>query len=237
MCSSMQQQRSRRSLSMFHGVTTITGFGAIPLLVPLLGPGYPEKSRNNAALLLCFLANSADNSSAIGAAGAIPPLARMLLDPGSSTHQRYNAAEVLARLSDNAENAGKIAAAGAIRPLVQLDPETPEDVQFWGCLGLSILAQHAVENAAAIADAGAIPRLVQLLGSCSSVRVQAASAQVLSDLCQTLRSNQLDAVVETAAGAISRLVKLLRRDSISEVPLVVALGALGLLADLGQSYI
>jgi hypothetical protein len=94
-----------------HTHSTIIQCGAISLLVPMLESGYPSKLRNNAAFALVQLASSADNNRvAIGAAGAIPPLARMLLDPGSSTNQRYNAAEVLARL----ENAASIAGAGAI---------------------------------------------------------------------------------------------------------------------------
>jgi hypothetical protein len=62
-----------------HFLAAIVAVGAIPLLVPLLGPGSPAEVQELAAIILTMLAGSTDaNRVAIAAAGASPLLLQLM---------------------------------------------------------------------------------------------------------------------------------------------------------------
>jgi hypothetical protein len=128
--------------------------GAIPLLVPLLGPGSPAEVQELAAGILAYLAQGADaNKVAIAAAGAISLLVH-LMGPSSPVMVQVHAT-ALSTLAINDENAAQIASAGAIPLLVQfLDPGGgPPAAMAAAALGL--LAVHSEDAATVAAGAAA----------------------------------------------------------------------------------
>jgi hypothetical protein len=61
-----------------HLQAAIVAVGAIPLLVPLLGPGSPAEVHEDAAYILWCLSLMSDNVATIAAACAIPLLVQLL---------------------------------------------------------------------------------------------------------------------------------------------------------------
>jgi hypothetical protein len=81
-----------------NAAVAIFAAGAIPLLVPLLGPGIPGIAQHAAAGVLGRLTYSLGNAAAIAAAGAIPPL---LLATEGSLH-----ASQMVRSDERSSNIG-----------------------------------------------------------------------------------------------------------------------------------
>jgi hypothetical protein len=148
-----------------HFRAAIVAVGAIPLLVPLLGPGSPAEVQQGATFILwCVSLISENVVVTIADAGAIPLLLQ-LLKPGSPADVQDNASRALANLAAIEDHAVTIASAGAIPLLVQMmAPSSPVMVQVASVRAIYTLARHA-GNAASIAVSGAIPLLVQFLDS------------------------------------------------------------------------
>jgi hypothetical protein len=196
----------------FHFQAAVVAVGAIPLLVPLLGPGSPADVQELAAGILGMLSETADdNRVAVAAAGAVPLLVQ-LMGPGSPVMVQVCAVQLTAFLADNTEIAARIAAAGAIPLLVQfLDPGDgpPAIMQEISAQTLGFLAEND-KDAVTVASAGAIPLLVQLLKPGSlSANVQHDASRTLT----VLAANSDNAVTIATAGAIPPLAQLLRSDA------------------------
>ncbi|KAG1666698.1 hypothetical protein FOA52_013610 [Chlamydomonas sp. UWO 241] len=182
-------------------------------LVHDLQPSMMHFTQERAARRLRDLANSsAQNQSAIAAAGAIPPLVRILCC------RRYAgdtmvvtvlcaAAGALGCLAEShAQIQATIAAAqnqATIPRLVQL--LGPQSLPFHeaAARALRSLAYSNAENQTAIAAAGAIPPLVQMLGPQSLGHVKLAAVRALEGLAVDHAQNQATIVT---AGAIPRLL-------------------------------
>jgi hypothetical protein len=201
-----------------HFLAAIVAVGAIPLLVPLLGPGSPAEVQELAAIILTMLAGSTDaNRVAIAAAGA-SPLLLQLMGPASPVKVQVCAANAISVLARNVENASSISAAGAIPRLVQfLDPGDgpPALMQGMAAATLGRLSVHA-EDAVTIAAAGAIPLLVPLKPG------PRAEVQNAAFALWRLAANSENAVTIAAAGAIPPLAQLLRSDADDAIKSIAA---------------
>jgi hypothetical protein len=190
-----------------HIRAAIVAVGAIPLLVPLLGPGSPSEVQQDAAFVLGRLSEISENVVTLASAGAIPLLVQLLM-PGSTADVQEIAARTLANIACD-DYVVTIASAGAIPLMIQLmTPSSPVMVQVSTVFALSALARHA-GNAASIAAAGAIPLLVQFLdpGDGPPAAMQGVAAGTL----HLLAVNAEDAAtIAASVGAIPLLVQLLK---------------------------
>jgi hypothetical protein len=201
-----------------HFQAAIVAVGAIPLLVPLLGPGSPADVQELAAKILANLTHH-DADNRIAASGAIPLLVQ-LLGPGSPVMVQVYAVELTMALAVDTEIAARIAAEGAIPLLVQfLDPGDgpPALMQGMAAQTLGRIAAND-KDASAIASAGAIPLLVLILKHGSLVDVQQMPGRRAPCWCAAwaltiLAANSGNAVIIAAAGAIPPLAQLLRSDA------------------------
>jgi hypothetical protein len=202
----------------FHFQAAIVAVGAIPLLVPLLGPGSPAEVQRDAAYILWRLSLMSENVVTIAAAGAIPLLVQLLKTGTTAVLQ--DAALTLSNLAVNDDYLVTIASYGAIPHLVQLmAPSSPVLLQVFAVRAIYALARHS-GNAVIIAAAGAIPLLVQFLdpGDGPPAGMQYLAAATL----RCLAMNAKDAATITSAGAVPLLVQLLKPGPRDDVPLGAA---------------
>jgi hypothetical protein len=216
-----------------HFRAAIVAVGAIPVLVPLLGPGSPAELQQDAAFVLWLLSEISENVATIAAAGAIPLLVQ-LLKPGSPAYVQAKAAALLMHIAVDDNCVVTIASAGAIPHLVRLmAPSSPVLVQVSAVSAISALARHA-GNAAIIAAAGAIPLLVQFLDPGDGP--PAVMQYLASGTLGYLAVNAEDAATITSAGAVPLLVQLLKPGGDDDVPMFAA-DALGSLAATAETAV
>jgi hypothetical protein len=140
----------------------VVAFGGIPLLVPLLGPGYPAQVHIEAAGTLSMINVTVEDAAVTSCSRCHPPTGAAYGACPSSARVQVAAAMAIMGLARHTLVAPRIVAAGAIPLLVQLlDPRDgpPAGMQKMAAGALCRLAVNAAD-AAIISGAGAIPLLV-----------------------------------------------------------------------------